>query len=117
LTIWQQNVVKSPTCQHDLISSATLMHDNININIIALQEPAINFKNQTIASRDWTPIYPMMHEKNPEQTRLLLLVRATLLTNNWQQIEFQSGDVTAIKIQGEWGTLYLFNIYNDCEHD
>ena len=38
-------------------------------------------------------------------------------TNNWTQIGIEAGDITIVKITGDWGTLTLFNIYNDCEHD
>ena len=51
LSIWQQNVNKSPTCQHDLISSGKLIEEQISL--IALQEPSINQFGKTIASRDW----------------------------------------------------------------
>src|SRR5216683_1496089 len=40
LSIWQQNINKSPTCQHDIISNKRLVTKGINI--IALQEPAIS---------------------------------------------------------------------------
>ena len=36
---------------------------------------------------------------------------------NWEQIEFKSGDITVVKIHSNWGQITLFNIYNDCEHD
>src|SRR6266404_2348214 len=101
LTIWQQNLNKSPSCQHGLISSGRLAKHNIDI--IALQEPSINFLNKTIATRDWIPLYPSTH--------------GDIQTDNWEQLKFPSGDVTALRIRETWGTLTLFNIYNDCEHD
>ena len=115
LAIWQQNLNRSPNGQHGLISSGRLVEHNIDI--VALQEPAINFLNMSIASKDWTPIYPSTHESQPEKTRSVTLVRSDLLTESWEQIEFPSGDVTAIRIKETWGTITVFNIYNDCEHD
>jgi hypothetical protein len=50
ITIWQQNVNKSRICQHDIISSARLTEQKIDI--IALQEPAISDLAVTIATRD-----------------------------------------------------------------
>jgi hypothetical protein len=38
-------------------------------------------------------------------------------TNNWTQIDINSGDITIIEITGEWGMLTVFNIYNDCKHN
>ena len=32
----------------------------------------------------------------------------------WEQIDFPSGDVTIITLKGTWGTVSIFNIYNDC---
>ena len=115
LTIWQQNINKSCTCQHDLISSSKLVEKGIDI--VALQEPAINKFNKLIASREWKAIYPSTYATDPRKTRTLLLIRDDLLTDRWEQLEFQSGDVMAIQMQGEWGKLMIFNIYNDCKHD
>jgi len=33
------------------------------------------------------------------------------------QIDFPSGNVTAVQLTGAWGKLTIFNIYNDCEHN
>ena len=115
INIWQQNVNKSQTCQHDLISSAALARKGIDI--VALQEPAINRFGTTIASRDWTPIYPTPHNSEPRKTRSLILIRSNILTERWKQIDFPSGDVTAIQIYGEWGEMTMYNVYNDCERN
>jgi endonuclease/exonuclease/phosphatase family metal-dependent hydrolase len=105
-------VNKSGTCQHDLISSAVLAKQGIDI--VALQEPAINSFGSTIASRDWIPIYPSTHGKDPHKTRSLILIRSNILTDQWKQIDFPSGDITVIKLIGNWGLAFIFNIYNDC---
>ena len=115
ITIWQQNVNKSRICQHDLISSARLAETNIDI--IALQEPPISDLNVTIASRDWRIIYPSTHSVDPSKTRSVILISMNILTDNWSQVNIDSGDVTIIKLTGVWGTLLIYNIYNDCEHD
>lgn len=115
LRIWQQNINKSRICQHDLLSSARLI--DRKIDIIALQEPAISDFAVTVASKDWRVIYPSTHNKNPSNTRSVILIRADIHTNSWSQIDFESGDVTVVKLKGAWGTLTLLNIYNDCEHD
>src|SRR6202789_2364967 len=115
LNIWQQNVNKSPTCQHDLISSGKLIEEEVNL--IALQEPVINYFGKTIASRDWIVIYPTTHPVNPAKSRSIILLRASLCTDNWTQIDFPSGDVTAVQLTGAWGKLTIFNIYNDCDNN
>jgi len=109
--IWQQNVNKSPTCQHNLISSGKL--SELDIDIVALQEPSINAFNQTIATRNWVTIYPSTHNTDPGKTRSVLLIHANISTDSWNQLDFLSGDVTVIQISGTWGVLNVLNIYND----
>lgn len=111
LTIWQQNINKSPTGQHSLISNNHLT--NKDVCIIALQEPAINHLGNTIAARDWLPIYPTPHAKDPNKTRSVTLIRSMLSTDCWSQMDFPSSDVTVTQFSGNWGKLTVFNIYND----
>jgi hypothetical protein len=65
LTIWQQNVNKSATCQQNLLNDRSL--SKMGVNIIALQEPAINGFNFTTASRDWTVLYPSPMTNSPRK--------------------------------------------------
>ena len=115
ITIWQQNVNKLQTGQHDLISSGKLSY--MGIDIVALQEPVMNFLCKEIAAKDWIPIYPSTHKKEPSKTRTLKLNSATLPTKNWEQVEFPSGNVTVLRMTGGWGEMTIFNIYNNCLHD
>ena len=103
LKIWQHNINKSQLCQHDLISSGKLT--KWEIDIIALQEPSINGFGQMVASRDWKTIYPSTHTSNPDKTRSVILLRDNILTDGWEQIDFPSGDVTAICVKGSWGNV------------
>ena len=115
LTVWQQNVNKSPTCQHTLLSNNILITHNIDI--ITIQEPVVNHFNFSIALKDWISIYPSMDSTFPGKTRMLTLIHAAICTDLWEQIDFPSGDITVIKIKGEWGNLTLFNIYNEGKSD
>jgi hypothetical protein len=108
LKIWQQNVNKSSTCQHDLISSARLAKEGIDI--VALQEPCINYYRSTVTTKDWTIVYPTTHALEPTKTRSLILIRANIRTDSWKQIDVSTGDVTAVKITGDWGTLTLVSM-------
>ena len=87
------------------------------INLIALQEPAISGFGLSIASRDWMPIYPSKHSDNPHNTRAIMLIRADVSTENWNQIDFPSSDVTVVPMTGQWGKITIFNIYNNGECD
>ena len=115
LSIWQQNINKSPTCQHNLISSNHLA--NMGVGIIALQEPAINPFGLTIATRDWTPIYPTPHGTTPARTWVVTLICLNISTDTWTQLDFLSSDITVTQITGSWGKLTIFNIYNDCDNN
>src|SRR5258708_36797513 len=109
INIWQQNINKSPTCQHNLISSGKLLE--VEINVVTLQEPAVNYFDKTIVSRDWIVLYPTTHTENPTKTRSIILIRAVVCKNNWLQIYFPLGDVTAAQRTEAWGTLTIFIIY------
>jgi Endonuclease-reverse transcriptase len=111
IKIWQQNINKSPSCQHDLISSGKL--SELDIDIVALQEPAVNAFNQTIATRNWVTVYPTTHSSDLGKTRSIILIRAELSTDTWNQVDFPSGDVTVVQLTGTWGKLNIFNIYNE----
>jgi hypothetical protein len=115
IKIWQHNMNKLHICQHNLISSGKLT--NWEIDIVSLQEPAINTFGQTVVSKEWKTIYPSMHTKDHTKTRSVILIRDNILTDGWEQLEFPSGDVTAVQIKGSWGKIMIFNIYNDCKHD
>lgn len=112
ITIGQQNVNRSSTCQHNLISSTVLTRRGIDI--VALQEPAISKFGTLVASRDWVLVYPTNHSKDPFKTRSLLLIRSNILTEQWKQVEFPSGDITIVQLSSRWGEVTIFSIYNDC---
>jgi len=85
----------------------------MNIDVIALQEPAIVNASHSIAARDWISVYPTPHLSNPEKTRSLMLIQAEISTDSWNQLDFPSSDVTVVQFLGEWGKLTIFNIYNE----
>lgn len=113
LTIWQQNVNKSRNAQEDLLESLK----SKNFHICAIQEPHIDFFNNTKANSKWRVVYPNTHYTNPKKTRSIILVNASILTNTWSDLATNSGDVTAIKLQTDTGTVNIFNIYNDINND
>lgn len=98
IAIWQQNINKSPASQHNLISSDALTQ--VNIDIVALQEPAINMFNCIIASKEWIAIYPTPHGKALNKTRSTLLIHLHISTDKWNQIDFPSSDIVVIQITG-----------------
>ena len=115
INIWQQNVNKSPICQHNIVSSKSLI--DLGASIVALQEPIINHFGKMIATRDWMPVYPSTHGTHPEQTRSVILIKAALTSNSWQQIDCPLGNITVIQLIDNWGKLTIFNIYNNGQHN
>jgi hypothetical protein len=85
----------------------------MNIDIIALQKPAVNTFNQMVVAKDWIAVYPTMHEEAPHKTRSITLVYSHISMDSWNQLDFPSSDVTVIQLSGTWGKLTLFNIYNE----
>jgi ribonuclease HI/exonuclease III len=112
LRIWQENVNGSLTSQLDTLNSLKPEH----YELILLQEPYADSMRKTRATPYWNVIYPASYYSNTAPFRSVILVNAKLDTNGWKQIEIQNNDITAIQIQGDFGKLTIFNIYNDCEH-
>jgi len=102
-------------CQHNIISNNDLVRKGISI--IALQEPTIDANRYTLASKDWILIYPTLHRKTDQSTRSVTLIRSSIKSDAWKQLDFPSNNVTVIQLRGEWGKLTIFNIYNDCHSD
>jgi len=115
ITVWQQNVNKLHSCQHNLISNNKLV--NKGINLIALQEPAIDSNGYTLASRDWTPVYPTPHRSSEIPTRAVMLINASIRLDTWKQLDFPSSDIMVIQLNGGWGKLTIVNVYNDCNNN
>jgi hypothetical protein len=113
LQIRQQNVNKSLISQLDLLES---LKQNA-YDVCVVQEPYIDFQGYTWANKNWMTIYPNTHQKHPDRTRSIILINANLLTDAWKQIEFEHLDITAIEIQGEFGTLRIINVYNDGDNN
>ena len=72
IAIWQQNINKSPTGQHDLVSNNALAL--MGIDIIVLQEPSLNTFKQSITSKNWFLIYPTPHSESLDKTRSIILI-------------------------------------------
>jgi exonuclease III len=115
LAIWQQNINQSPSSQHNLISNNHLT--KMGIDIITLQEPSINAFNLMIALRDWTPVYPSMHGDETIKTRAITLMCSNISTDIWTQLDFPSSNVTVVQLNGTWGKLTIFNIYNEGDNN
>ena len=113
LKIWQQNLNKSLEGQLDLLQS---LKDN-DYDIMALQEPHIDFLGRTRANVHWRVVYPNRHLADLSKTRAAILINQNISTNNWDEIPLDSTDVTGVRVHGKFGVINLLNIYNDCENN
>src|SRR5262249_51654522 len=81
-----------------------------------IQEPHIDFLNNTRAPPGWRTIYPPRHRTGNDHTRAITLISPKLNTSHWKDLCIDSPDITGIEIWGPFGTVTLINIYNDCTH-
>ncbi|KAF8591797.1 hypothetical protein K439DRAFT_1311860, partial [Ramaria rubella] len=82
-----------------------------DFDILAIQEPHINFIGNSVSSPHWYSIYPKHHYRDSTTTCSLILVSKRLLTDSWEPVEIDSEDITAIKINSTYGDLLSINIY------
>ena len=113
LCIWQQNINWSLEGQLDLLQS---LKSN-NYDIVALQEPYIDFLGWTRANLYWTVIYPRQHLINPNKTRSVILVNHNISMNNWEDVSLASNDVTGVWLHGPLRVICILNVYNDCKNN
>jgi len=112
IRFWQQNLNKSLTAQLDLLNEIAPQETDF----VFIQEPHINFLNQTRANQYWTVIYPTLHNISPARTRSIILVNKAVSKNNWRQIPVDSPDVTGVELTCADSIVYFYNIYNACEN-
>ena len=110
LRIWQENLNKSSTAQHCILSGPITARD---WDIVAIQEPVIDDYGNTKATLDWNVIYPTHRYTHQSRARAVTLIHKRLNTNNWRQIPFPSADVVVIQLSGPFGIATIFNIYDD----
>jgi len=110
LRIWQENLNKSATAQHCILSGPFTAKE---WDIIVIQEPVIDDLGNTKATPNWNVIYPTQRLTHQARTRAVTLIHKRLNTNNWRQIPFPSADVVIVQLTGPFGHVTIFNIYDD----
>ena len=113
LRISQQNLNKSLTAQLHLLNTA---HPN-DWDILLIQEPWIAF-NGTRATPHWRVLYPEIYfDDNTKPLRSIILVNTNIPTNQYEQIQFQTADVTGLTVKTGDRKIVLINVYNDCNNN
>ena len=113
LRIWQENLNKSATAQHCILSGPFTAKE---WDVVAIQEPVIDSLGNTKATSDWNVIYPSARYTHQDRIRAVTLVNKRINTNNWRQIPFPSADVVIVQFTGPSSLVTLFNIYDDCKN-
>jgi hypothetical protein len=100
-------------------SQTDFLINRINPNkydLVMIQEPYFDHRKDSRVSSKWIAIYPLKHIDNPSCTRSMILVNAKISSNSWVALAVVCPDITGIQITGQWGTVRIFNIYNDQAH-
>lgn len=86
-------------------------------DIVAIQEPYIDFLRNARAGLHWYSIYPKTHYTDADKhTCSMILVNKRIATEAWERLEIDSPDMTGIKLKAQTSVVQLFNIYCDCNH-
>ncbi|PSR73744.1 hypothetical protein PHLCEN_2v10434 [Hermanssonia centrifuga] len=95
------------------------MLDPDKYELALIQEPYIDWLGLTRANPKWSVIYPTGHrdKASKDKMRSVILVNKRISTNDWDEVDCDSTDVTVIRLRTPSGPLYIFNIYNDQTHD
>jgi len=87
-------------------------------DILALQEPYLDYLGLTRANSHWNVIYPSNKNlENQNRIRSIILVNTNIQSAQVQQLKIQSSDITAIRITTNARTVLIFNVYNDNNHN
>lgn len=114
LCIWQQNLNKSDSVQHDMLSKILTSA----CNVIAIQEPYLDHMRLMCSTSHWRVHYLTVQDPDTSgRARSVLLVSKLLSTNAWSPVSILHPDVTAITIATPHASIHLFNLYVDGDSD
>ena len=72
----------------------------------------------TRATHSWRVLYPDIYfNDKTTNLQLIILISTNLSTDRYEQIQFQSTDVTGVRIATDVGPVTVLNVYNDCNHN
>ena len=113
IKILQINLNKSEKAHLDIVNDRLSQ----KFDIMLIQEPYTTQFNAIRTLTNFRPVFPSNRFQDDATTRLVIWVNRSLETKNWKILDVQNTrDITAIQLQGEYGKISIFNIYNDCTH-
>ena len=113
IRLFQINLNKSDRAHLDIVNEEV----SDNFDIMLIQEPAATTFNAIRTPTNFRPVFPANRIGNEDKVRSVIWVNKKLDTKNWIELAIpDTNDITAIQLKGPYGTLSIFNIYNDCTH-
>ncbi|TFK22074.1 hypothetical protein FA15DRAFT_555598, partial [Coprinopsis marcescibilis] len=112
LRVYQQKLHKSLEAQLAFINTVEDKYD-----ILCIQEPHWDFWMTTRALRTWTVVRPSVELGEGKKYRAIIMVHKRMVTGSWERMNVESKDVVAVKVKSEGLTVFVYNIYNACEHN
>lgn len=113
LRILQINLNKSEAAHLDIINKNLAR----NWDVICLQEPHLTRLGNIRTPNKFRQVYPQVkYGQQGNRVRSAIWVNQAMDTNNWEMVNIPgTGDITAIRIRGEFGSIAIFNVYNPCD--
>ena len=113
IKILQINLNKSEKAHLDIMNDKV----SLNYDVILIQEPHTTAFNAIRTPANFRPVYPKNRLQDEAQIRSVIWISKRLDTKDWIILDIpETNDITAIQLKGQYGTLAIFNIYNDCRH-
>ena len=107
------NLNKSEKAHLDIINEKVSQ----KYNIMLIQEPHTTAFNAIRTPTNFRLVFPSNHFKDDTQIRSIIWVNKHLETKDWRILDIpNTNNITAIQLNGLYGTISIFNIYNDCTH-
>ena len=113
LWLLQINLNKSEKAHLDIINEQLCQ----DYDIILIQEPHTTNFNAIKMPTNFRPVFPAHRLESQDQIHSVIWVSRRLNTNSWVALDIPStNDITGIQLKGPYGSLSIFNIYNNCTH-
>jgi hypothetical protein len=112
LRLLQLNLNKSEKAHLEFVNNIT----KDKWDVILVQEPhMINRFNAIRTPTNFRPVFPENRGRNDAPVRSVIWVSSALDTRAWKIVNIpDTNDLTAIQLKGDYSTLTIFNVYNDC---
>src|ERR1700678_3522763 len=109
----QINLNKSEKAHLDIINERLCQ----DYDVILIQEPYTTTFNTIRTPTNFRPVFPVHRLASQDQIRSVIWVSRNMDTNSWAALDIpETNDITGIQLKGLYGSLTVFNIYNDCTH-